>query len=340
MSTYNLNLKASTFFVLRSYLKACLKMATYVRSCAFASILFFIIPHIDVAKAEFIDPASIQIKTETYTPDFTDFKRGTYVYEVSWKGIPVAEASVEVDSQKTEEGKESYLVEAKASTNKVIDVFYKLRHSSDSSFDAESLRPMKFKSIQTENSRKRSSEISFGINGEISSFTERNGKIEDERKFMSDNLTLDPISAAFLARSIPIEIGKKVEFDIYNAKNRYLISFLVVEIENIKVENFNKKGEKEMRLAYKVVPTIQKLTDTEGEKRFSKGTIWISADEFRDVLKIESEVLVGSIGAYLKKFSPSSEAEVLEDGISLARSTKIELENSRSKQERSRASLK
>jgi hypothetical protein len=338
MCMRNLNCQAGSFFGLRSYLRSCFLMGAHIWPCFLANIIFISIPI--VAEAEFIDPSTIQVKTETYVPDFTDFKRGTYVYEVSWKGIPVAEASVEVDSLITKEGKESYKVEAKAATNKVIDVFYKLRHSSDSSFDAESLRPMKFTSIQTENSRKRSSEISFGKNGEISSFTEKNGRIEDERRFTSDNLTLDPISAAFLARSIPIEIGKKVDFDVYNAKNRYLISFLVVEIENIRVEGSSKKSGKEMRLAYKVVPSIQKLTDSEGEKRFSKATIWISADEHRDVLKIESEVLVGSIGAYLKKFSPSNDTEVIDQGLSLARSSNKESDVVRSKEERSRASMK
>jgi hypothetical protein len=270
----------------------------FIHSGLLLILILFVSPY---AVSEYVDPASIRVQTEKYVPETTDFRKGIYEYEVSWKGIPVASATIDIRDREVDSAK-AYFVEASAKTNKVVGVFYKLRHTSNSLFYQEDLRPIRFSFRQTENSRKKSSEIVFGEGGEIKSVLEKNGKVEEARQFFSDNQTLDPISAAFLARSIPIELGQRASFDIYNAKNRYLISFKVTEIEEIYLP-----GEKDKRLAYKVIPRLRKLTDTEGEKRFRKAEIWIAADETRDVLKIESEVFVGSVSAHMKSFTPQDD---------------------------------
>jgi hypothetical protein len=277
--------------------------------CVIFSVIF--LTSFQFASADYIDPASIRVQTQKYVPETTDFRRGVYEYEVSWKGIPVADASIDIQD-KENDSSSAYFVQAHAKTNKFIAIFYKLRHTSDSLFYTENLQPIKFSSRQSENSRSKSSQIVFGEDGKITSVIEKNGKVEEERSFVSENLTLDPISAAFLARSIPIKVGSKAAFDIYNAKNRYLISFEVTAIEDIFLP-----GHSEKRKAFKVIPSLTKLTDTEGEKRFRKAEIWIAADDTRDVLKVESEVFVGSVSAYLKSFKPSQREKKKETDPSL-----------------------
>jgi hypothetical protein len=268
----------------------------YIYSFLFLSVLIS-----DYVLSEYVDPASIRVQTEKYVPQTDSFRKGVYEYEVSWQGIPVASATIDIRDREIDSSR-AYFVEANARTNKVIGVFYKLRHTSDSLFYQKDFRPIRFSLQQTENSRKKSSEIVFGEDGEIRSVLEKNGKVEEARQFFSDNQTLDPISAAFLARSIPIEVGQRASFDVYNAKNRYLISFKVVAVEDLSLP-----GQAQKRKAYKVIPTLRKLTDTEGEKRFRKAEIWIAADDTRDVLKIESEVFVGSVSAYMKSFTEYDE---------------------------------
>ena len=59
--------------------------------------------------------------------------------------------------------------------------------------------------------------------------------------------------------------------------------------------------------AFRVVPSVKKLTDTEGEKKFRSATLWIAADETREVLKMESEVWIGSVTAKLQRFNPHAD---------------------------------
>ncbi|HMO17935.1 MAG TPA: DUF3108 domain-containing protein [Oligoflexia bacterium] len=250
------------------------------------------------SSADYIDPSTVNVSTESYKPSFTDFAEGTYQYDIKWQGLQVANGIVQVESAVKESNK-MYAVEAKANTSKLIDVLYKLRHTSGSEFDGETLRPIKFHSVQTENSKSKKTDIYFREDGHISSVSMKNGKVENRHEFASSNLTLDPISAAFLARSIPVNVGSTAEFDVFNGKNRFLISFRVDSLEKVVLP-----GSDVAKDAFKVIPSVKKLTDTEGETRFRKAEIWISADEKRDVLKVESEVLVGKVSAFLKSFDP------------------------------------
>ncbi len=245
----------------------------------------------EFVKAEYIEPGSVSPVTEKYSPEITPLPEASYTYQVSWEGLTVGEASVAVSN---DEKISSTFVKASAKSGKVIDLFYKLRHSSESSFDAKSFQPIKFVSKQIENNKAKNYTIQFKTDGQIESVYEKNGKTEEVKTFKSNNFTLDPITAAFFARSISIKPGSSASFDVFNGKHRYIITFVVKDEEKIEIMGVE-------RDAYKVIPKVVKLTDTAGENRFREGYIWISKDSKRDILKLESEVLVGSITSVLTK---------------------------------------
>lgn len=261
--------------------------------------ILFLAP--SVAVADYISPGTVSIKTKHYRPQSTEFEKGTYFYDVSWQGIKVGKAEVQV-KDRTLDAQEFLQVTASARTARFIEIFYKLRHTSESLFDADSLKPRRFYTAQTEKSREKIREVSFGDDGRIRSVTTKNGKRREPVEFVSENLTLDPISAAFIARTLPIDPGKEFEFDVFNGKHRYLISF---SVEGREIISLNGKDYD----AFKVVPSVQKLTDTEGEKRLKSATIWVSADQSREVLKMKSKVLVGSVSARLTGFAPETHSD-------------------------------
>lgn len=259
--------------------------------------LFVLLSSTPAARADYIAPGEVKVKTAAYQPRWTSFAEGTYHYQISWQGIKVAEAQVDVGNQEADSQSDAYHVTATAKTAELISIFYKLRHKSESMFDAATLRPRRYYSWQKENSTEKTREINFQSTGEISTKGVKNGQIEDAVTFHSDNLTLDPIAAAFVARSLPLMPGETLSFDVFNGKHRYLIAFNVGPREKIKINDREYE-------AYKVTPKVQKLTDSEGEKRLKWATIWVSADDDREVLKLESRVLIGSVSAKLVKFVP------------------------------------
>lgn len=256
-------------------------------SCAFAA---------SAAYADYISPGEVSVKTIPYSPQDTDFELGVYQYEVSWQGIPVAKAHVSVE----EKSDALMNVKATAETGDFISMFYTLRFSSESTFKSGSLKPVHFISEQKENSREKVREISFAPNGVIRTKYRKDGEVQNPTEFRTYNSTFDPISAAFLARSLPVQVGIRRGFDVFNGKHRYLIEF---EVEGIETIAFKGRD----ILAYRVRPFVTKLTDSEGEKRLKYARIWISADDKREVLKLESKVLVGKVTAELENFKPRPE---------------------------------
>lgn len=264
----------------------------------FGYLLCFFLAMVTTAYAEFIPPGSVHVKTPTYNFEPTPITPGRYVFDVSWQGIPVATASVVVGEKSPDNGQMDIVVSAQ--TNGVIDVFYKLRHQSESIFSENPVRPVLFKFSQAENSSKKNREISFADGGQINSKQWRPGKKATESNFFTDNNTMDPITAAFVARNMPLTIGAESEVDVYTGKHRYLIRLEVVDQQTIKIGD-------SVRDAFKVVPTVKKLTDTKGERKLNSAAIWVASDGSRDLLKLESKVWIGSVSAKFIRFEPLTE---------------------------------
>jgi hypothetical protein len=251
-----------------------------------------------IGNADYIPPSQVVVRTKAYQPQETNFPLGFYDYQVSWQGIPVGSASIRIGTT-YRDGRKMLDVKATACSGRVVSLFYRLRHQSESIFTAEELRPVVFLSEQTENSRFTNLKINFSPDGLINA-TIKKGKLNSEGKseeisFKSDNPTFDPISAAFLARSLLMDPAEDLSFDVFNGEDRYLISLHAVGRERIKV------AAKEYD-AFKIKPVVKKLTDTQGEKRVRKVYLWVSTDGRREVLKLESEVLIGSVSARLVRF--------------------------------------
>ena len=250
-----------------------------------------------------ISAAEVRVSTPVYHPsDDFDFPLGTYTYEVSWQGIPAAEATVSI-------GREPgvYLAEATAKTYSGIDIFYRLRYRAEGVVSERDFAPVRVTFDKKENRRERFTSISYLDNGEILSVREKREKEAkdppDVLQFNPGNFTLEPFSAAFLARSLDWEPGITRRFDTFNGKARYLIELACTEKRTIEF-----KGEE--REVWVVEPKVSNLTKPDADKKLRKAEIFVSADRKREVLKVVSEVFIGSVTTKLESFIPAPEEPV------------------------------
>ncbi len=262
--------------------------------------------------ADYIAPDLVKVSTDSYRSVPLIFNRGRYTYAVKWNGIPVANAEI-ILGEPPQLGRQDIsltpavsVIRVSVKTTKGIDLLYRLRHTSESVFNRAALQPIGFTSDQTENSKYKRWEVSFSANKEISSrLFKKPERVspDEERIFTSENFTLDPLFGALLARSVPVKLGEELSFDVWNGKHRYLIKFQVEDRELVQIG-------KAKVLADKVIPTVQKLTDSEGEKRLKSATMWVSADDRREILKVESKIFLGSVTAVLtgvQEFEPAAQ---------------------------------
>ena len=256
---------------------------------------------------DYISPELIKVSTPLYKPSLSDFEPtlGTYTYTVSWEGISAASAEVLVD-----EVGDHYQVTALASTYSGIDLFYKLRYRAESSFSSLDFSPDRFRIDNQENSKRKLVDMRFAQDGQVS-VTRTQGDDTANAKhvdFTPNNLVLDPISAAFLARGLAWSPGETKTFDVFNGKSRYLISLTASQKQNIEFQGRERE-------VFIIVPKVRNLTSAKANSKLRDAEIYVSADRNRDILRIVSSVFVGSVNTELESFVPKPQSD---DSIRLA----------------------
>lgn len=240
-----------------------------------------------------ISAEEMVVRTPEYEPQHDEFtpRLGTYTYDVSWAGIPAASAEVTVKKDG-----QQFHVATRVRSSSGVDLLYKLRYNADGWFSAVDYQPLKSTFHSKENSRVKFAELNFLPNGDIHAIQGKKGKEPEVKRFNTGNPTFDPFSAAFIARSVGWEKGQGRIFDTYNGKSRYLIHLTCVDEITTNLNGTQKK-------VWVISPVVQKLNDKD-ESKLREARIYVTADRHREILKIESEVFVGTVHTVLSAFKP------------------------------------
>jgi hypothetical protein len=263
-----------------------------------AIVMLLVISQTEPLWAKKISPDQVKVSTPVYAPELSHFNPplGRYTYAVAWKGIPAGTVEVDLNRNGAD-----YEIKATVYTTKAIDYVYKLRYRTMAVVSAETLLPRRSFSFSRANSREKRIEMEFMPNGEIhSEYTDPYGKLES-LYFDPDNFTLDPYSAGFLALSMEWAVGDKRQFDTFNGINRYLIELTAVNRTEITVHG-------KIFQAIVISPKVKKLTDTDTGK-LRETRIYISAGDSREILKISSDLFIGSMETDMVSFTPAATCE-------------------------------
>jgi hypothetical protein len=180
-----------------------------------------------------------------------------------------------------------------------MDLFWKMRDTISSTFDAKALAPSKFTFNQRENSRVIDTEARFDHGAKRWSVNRQQaGKRAKVYQFDSNN-TLDPISAVYLARSTDFKVGDKLYFKVFGGRYQYLLELFVEKKEPVALQS-GKTIE-----AYRITPRIQNITKRGYAGRLNEATIWISADERRVPVKLSSKITFGTVYLELVEQRPT-----------------------------------
>lgn len=251
-------------------------------------LLFFLAPLLPSFSYSYeVLPVEEPHRPQSYQPRFYPYDGGeSAVYEASWSGIPVAQAVIHT-SPIVVDGKKFYEVKIEANTLKYLDPFWKMRDSIESLFKARTLQPYRYVFHQRENRKVADTTAVFDPGDKKWVVSRQQGDKIRQFEFASGN-TLDPVTAAYLARSVDFKVGDTLRLEVFGGRHRYLVSLHVVGRERVTV----KAGVFD---SYKITPRIINLTRSGYAKRVRQVTAWISADEKRRPLKVVSEVFIGSI---------------------------------------------
>jgi hypothetical protein len=107
----------------------------------------------------------------------------------------------------------------------------------------------------------------------------------------------DIASAIFFLRSLNLDVGDESTVMIVPYDSAYLVTFRVLEREVHKTKIGKVPA---IKVDVQIKKIHRKTMELEEHKKFKKGTIWVSDDEYRLPLEIRAAIFVGDVRATLK----------------------------------------
>lgn len=216
-------------------------------------------------------------------------------FELSYGFITAGFATIEVSRIDTVKNRPCYVLTTTARSRESFDWIFKVRDLSESYLDTERFHSLKFFKKIREGSYKIDVNIVYDQFKKIAhySYIRYKDKIKRKKKVIkiTENV-VDALSALFFVRTMNIKVGDEVILPGTNNKKIYPIKVIVHKKDKIKTDvgKFN---------CLVVEPVM-----ADGAGIFKNdGTIkvWLTDDEYKIPVKMESKVFVGSIKADLIK---------------------------------------
>jgi hypothetical protein len=210
-----------------------------------------------------------------------------YQYRIAWNGIPAASATIEVASNQYGDH-DAFIVGTRARTNAFVDLFWRFRGDAHATLLADDLTPISFRFDRRANDKPESTWIEFddrtGRARSVYIKRERRKELEADAR-----VVVDPITAAFRAMSSDVQVGDALRYDIFTGESHYHAVLNIVGEDRIEVP----AGAFD---ALRVEPEVFKVgLEPRPDNRLHKASIWVTRSPVRSILRIRSQVLIGSL---------------------------------------------
>jgi uncharacterized protein DUF3108 len=220
-------------------------------------------------------------------------------YGFGWSGFTAATADLRFD--RLPGGQLRF--EASGGTTGLAEKLwdYEVKHTG--LVDAQTLRPVEVKEFEKIRSKQLRTDVKFSAQGVTSDREEKKGTTVKSKIRRFDFPNTLSLNAAFLyLRSQPLTDGAVHRIVVYPATSAYLCTATVQGHESLTVPAGTYDA---IKLDLQLMK-IDKDRELQPHKKFRKGTVWISNDADRIVLRIEADVFIGTVFTELQsvQFDP------------------------------------
>ena len=224
----------------------------------------------------------------------------TASYLVTWSDVEAAR--IEAKCASPEGGTEIHTA-IKAATTGGARLLYKLDADGTCVADRRTLRPVRFEQRQDASGKHSYVRVDFTPTEAVRSNADplvspADPKKATPRRFPYPGM-FDMHTALLYLRSLPLADGDEKTFPVFASNTPYLVSIKVVGHERVKT----RAGEYPAVVCSLSLQKINKLGELEVHKNFKSARAWLSDDSDRILLKIETEVFVGSVNLQLDKIA-------------------------------------
>jgi Protein of unknown function (DUF3108) len=231
--------------------------------------------------------------TSSTPPSFPGPRPMHAKYGFGWSGFPGAAADVRL----TKAAGDRLQFDGTFHTTGFVRALWKFDGTHSSSVDVGTLHPIAMKQVENVRNKKTSTSLSFDSSGVTSKETETPGKSAGPkvRRFDCPNL-FDLYSALLYLRSQPLQDRSVQRIVVYPATSAYLATVTALGRERLTGPSGTYNAIKlDLQLS-----KIGKTRELEPHRKFRRGTVWISDDSDRLLLRIEAQLFVGTVFAELQ----------------------------------------
>lgn len=214
-------------------------------------------------------------------------------YHFGWSGLSAATGEI----QFMKASDDRFELDGTGRTTGLVRALWKLDVNYRAIANAQTLAPVEVQQTENYRSKRIITHLTFSPAGVTRSRTEGEGTGTETkaRQFALPNL-FDLHSAMLYLRSQPLGQGNVYRLAVYPATNAYLAIITVAGRENISVRAGTYKAIK-LDLQLK---RIGKNLELQPHRKFRRGTIWVSDDPERLIVRIEAQIFVGTVFAELQ----------------------------------------
>jgi hypothetical protein len=217
--------------------------------------------------------------------------RGSYRF--GWSGFTAATGEVHF----TKPSKDKFQFDGTGRTIGLVRMLWRLDVKHRATASAETLHPIETQQTESYHWKKIVTHLAFTSSGVTRTRTEgQGGTAETKTDQFSFPELFDLHSAALYLRSQPLRDHSVYRIVVYPATNAYLATLTVVGREKISVHAGSYNAIK-IDLQLK---RVGKHLELEPHRKFRRGTIWVSDDADRLLLRIEAQIFVGTVWAELQ----------------------------------------
>ncbi len=220
-------------------------------------------------------------------------------YRLGWAEIEAARASASISY----DGKNATLVSSGGTTG-FARTLYQLDASLDAAADRASLQTIHSTQLEKYTAYTLSILIE-GKNGTLTSLRESTSRGSRPAKWKPVKISpiRDLFAASLFIRSQPLAKGDKVRTLVFPGGSPFLVDIESLGPETISIANSPREA---LRLDIKIQSVNTKKGNAlEPHHKFRSGTLWLSNDSTRILLRAEVQVFVGYVFAELATFHPT-----------------------------------
>jgi len=210
-------------------------------------------------------------------------------YTLTWGEIPAGFTVMEITERVKSDGKDAYHIVSSTRSNKFVSSFYKVNSVIDSYVDILKINTLKVQITEHTGRRKRHQIMLFDP-GKGAVRISSNGA-ESVHKVPSD--VYDSVSVIYYLRTQELSPGKQIRVNTFSNAKLYDVTIDVLKRETLTIDS----------KSFDTIKVHSLIMDNALFKSKGETFIWLTDDEQKVPVRIQTRIQAGSINATLTKIT-------------------------------------